>query len=199
MTSAFQCRHQHNYRLSAYERKVNEFYPTPSELAISLAVGLSKLGLDLPRVASIRAAATAPSAAIWRTLGVDVRLSDLYPERYLGADGYFASQPLDAAEPEQLGHALTLAGPHCAAIITNTSNDALWRNGSCSAIVPTTGNCRARWAVEATGNEYHPWPLRCQPFYRAARPRTGEGGLNGAPIPDEKSCRLEGSSKKNRQ
>ena len=29
--------------------------------------------------------------------------------------------------------------------------------------------------------------------------RTGEGGLNGAPIPDEKSCRLEGSSKKNRQ
>jgi hypothetical protein len=81
------------------------------------------------------------------------------------------------------------------------SNDALWRNGSCSAIVltATTGNCRARWAVEATGNEYHPWPLRCQPFYRAARPRTGEGGLNGAPIPDEKSCRLEGSSKKNRQ
>src|ERR1700722_263966 len=78
------------------------------------------------------------------------------------------------------------------------SNDALWRNGSCSAIVLTaaTGNCRARWAVEATGNEYHPWPLRCQPFYRAARPRTGEGGLNGAPIPDEKSCRLEGSSKK---
>ena len=69
MTSAFQCRHQHNYRLSAYERKANEFYPTPSELAISLAVGLSKLGLDLPRVASIRAAATAPSAAIWRTLG----------------------------------------------------------------------------------------------------------------------------------
>ena len=37
------------------------------------------------------------------------------------------------------------------------SNDALWRNGSCSAIVltATTGNCRARWAVEATGNEYH--------------------------------------------
>jgi hypothetical protein len=88
---------------------------------------------------------------------VNVRLSDLYPERYLGADGYIASQPLDAAEPEQLGHALTLAGPNCTAIITNTSNDALWRNGSRSAIVltATTGNCRARWAVEATGNEYH--------------------------------------------
>ena len=78
------------------------------------------------------------------------------------------------------------------------SNDALWRNGSCSAIVltATTGNCRARWAVEATGNEYHPWPLRCQPFYRAARPRTGEGGLNGAPIPDEKSCRSKAPVKK---
>ena len=54
---------------------------------------------------------------------MDVQLSDLYPERYLGADRYFASQPLDAAEPEQLGHALTLAGPHCAAIITNTPHN----------------------------------------------------------------------------
>ena len=41
MTSALKCRHQHNYRLSAYERKSNDFYPTPSELAINLAVGLS--------------------------------------------------------------------------------------------------------------------------------------------------------------
>ena len=32
------------------ERKANNFYPTPSELAISLALGL-ELGLDLPRVA----------------------------------------------------------------------------------------------------------------------------------------------------
>jgi hypothetical protein len=55
--------------------------------------------------------------------GVNVRLSDLYPERYLGADGYIASQPLDAAEREQLGHALTLAGPHCTAIITNTPHN----------------------------------------------------------------------------
>jgi hypothetical protein len=29
--------------------------------------------------------------------------------------------------------------------------------------------------------------LRREPFYCAARPRTGEGGLNGAPIPDENS------------
>jgi hypothetical protein len=51
MTSAVQCRHQHSYRLSAYERKANDFYPTPSDVAVGLALGLPRLGLDLPRVA----------------------------------------------------------------------------------------------------------------------------------------------------
>ena len=43
--------HQHGYRLSAYERKENDFYPTPSDLAVGLALGLPRLGLDLPGVA----------------------------------------------------------------------------------------------------------------------------------------------------
>ena len=43
--------HQHGYRLSAFERKANDFYPTPPDLAVSLALGLARLGLDLPRVA----------------------------------------------------------------------------------------------------------------------------------------------------
>ena len=51
MTIALKAAHQHSYRLSAYERKANDFYPTPSDLAISLAVGLTRLGLDLPRIA----------------------------------------------------------------------------------------------------------------------------------------------------
>jgi uncharacterized membrane protein len=51
---------------------------------------------------------------------VDVRLSDLYPDKYPGADGYVASQPLDAAEPEHLQYAFELAGSNCSAIITNT-------------------------------------------------------------------------------
>jgi hypothetical protein len=50
-------------------------------------------------------------------------LSDLYPEKYLDADGDIGSQPLDAAEPQQLGLALTLAGPSCTAIITNTPHN----------------------------------------------------------------------------
>jgi hypothetical protein len=57
--------------------------------------------------------------------GVDVRLSDLSPERYPEADGYVTSQPLDAAEPEELRHAFELAGPDCAAIITNTPHNTV--------------------------------------------------------------------------
>jgi hypothetical protein len=35
----------HNYRLSAYERKEKDFYPTPGELGTGLALGLRRLGL----------------------------------------------------------------------------------------------------------------------------------------------------------
>jgi hypothetical protein len=55
MTSALQCRHQHSYRLSAYERKANDFYPTPSELATGLALGLPRLGFVRHELRSIRA------------------------------------------------------------------------------------------------------------------------------------------------
>ena len=123
MTTALKPARLHSYRLSAYERKPNDFYPTPSELAISLAMGLSRLGLDLPRVALDPCGGDGALRRSLAHFGVDVRLSDLYPERYLGADGYIASQPLDAAEPAKLGHALTLAGPNCAAIITNTPHN----------------------------------------------------------------------------
>ena len=107
MTTALKYARQHNYRLSAYERKANDFYPTPSDLAISLALGLSRLGLDLPRVALDPCGGDGALRRSLAHFGVNVRLSDLYPERYLGADGYVASQPLDAAEPEQLRHALS--------------------------------------------------------------------------------------------
>ena len=55
--------------------------------------------------------------------GVDVRLSDLYPDKYPGADGYVTSQPLDASDPEHLRYALELAGADCTAIITNTPHN----------------------------------------------------------------------------
>jgi hypothetical protein len=51
MTAALKPSPQHSYRLSAFERRDNDFYPTPSDLVASLPLGLSRLGLELPRVA----------------------------------------------------------------------------------------------------------------------------------------------------
>jgi hypothetical protein len=40
MAAALKPVHLHNYRVSAHKRKENDFYPTPSDLAISLALAL---------------------------------------------------------------------------------------------------------------------------------------------------------------
>ena len=70
MTIALKPARQHGYRLSAYERKANDLYPTPSDLAVSLALGLPRLWLELPPgLRLIRAAETARSAGAWRLLG----------------------------------------------------------------------------------------------------------------------------------
>jgi hypothetical protein len=39
---------------------------------------------------------------------------------YSDADGYLTRESLDASDPEQLRHALALAGTGCTAIVTNT-------------------------------------------------------------------------------
>jgi hypothetical protein len=116
--------HQHNYRLSVYRRKENDFYPTPSDLVIGLAVGLSRLGVGLPRVALDPCGGDGALRRCLAYFGIDVRLSDLYPEMFAAADGYITRQPLDAAEPEHLRHAFELAGASCRAIVTNTPNNA---------------------------------------------------------------------------
>jgi hypothetical protein len=120
MTIALKAAHQHSYRLSAYERKANDFYPTPSDLAISLAVGLTRLGLDLPRIALDPCGGDGALRRGLVPFGVHVRLSDLYPEMYPTADGYVTSQPLEASDPEDLKYAFE-AG--CTAIITNTPHN----------------------------------------------------------------------------
>jgi hypothetical protein len=84
MTIALKPAHQHNYRLSAYERKANDFYPTPSDLAISFALGLQQLGLHLPRVALDPCDGDGALRRCLAPFRVDVRLSDLYPEMYQG-------------------------------------------------------------------------------------------------------------------
>ena len=57
--------------------------------------------------------------------GVDVSLTDFYPDKYPGPDGYITSQPIDASDPEHLKYALELAGAGCTAIITNTPSDGV--------------------------------------------------------------------------
>jgi hypothetical protein len=113
----------HSYRLSVYERKENDFYPTPSDLVIGLALGLSRLGLDLPRVALDPCGGDGALRRSLAPFGVDVRLSDLYPEKYPTAHGYITDQPLDASDIEHLRHAFELAGPDCTAVITNTPHN----------------------------------------------------------------------------
>jgi hypothetical protein len=122
MTIALKPAHQHGYRLSAYKRKENDFYPTPSDLAVSLALGLKRLGLDLPRVALDPCGGDGALRRCLAPFGVDVQLTDLYPEMYSAAHGYVTRQPLDASDPEHLRYAFELVGARCTAIITNTHN-----------------------------------------------------------------------------
>jgi hypothetical protein len=58
------------------------------------------------------------------TFVVEVRLTDLYPEMYAAAaDGYVASQPLDASDPEHLQCAFELAWRGLHRDITNTPHN----------------------------------------------------------------------------
>ena len=125
MTAALKPALQHSYRLSAFKRKDHDFYPTPSDLAISLALGFSRLGLGLPRVALDPCGGDGALRRGLTPFGIDVRLSDLYPERYPEANGYATSQPLDAAELGELRHAFELTGSDCTAIITNTPHNTV--------------------------------------------------------------------------
>jgi hypothetical protein len=115
--------HQHSYRLSAYERNENDFYPTPSDLGVSLAHGLPGLGVELPKVALDPCGGDGALRRSLAPFGVDVRLSDLYPERYSAADGYVTREPLDASEAKHLRNSFELAGAGCTAIITNTPHN----------------------------------------------------------------------------
>jgi hypothetical protein len=123
MTAALKPSPQHSYRLSAFERRDNDFYPTPSDLVASLPLGLSRLGLELPRVALDPCGGDGALRRGLAPFGVDVRLTDLYPDMYPAADSYVTSQPLDASEPEHLKYAFDLAGADCTAIITNTPHN----------------------------------------------------------------------------
>jgi hypothetical protein len=123
MTANLKPSNQHGYRRSVYERNPNDFYPTPSDLAVSLALGLPRLGLELPRVALDPCGGDGALRRCMAPFGIQVWLSDLYPEMHATADGYVTREPLDASEPDHLRCALGLAGIGCTAIITNTPHN----------------------------------------------------------------------------
>jgi hypothetical protein len=123
MTITLKSARLHNYRLSAYKRNAHDFYPTPSDLAVSLALGLPRLGLELPEVALDPCGGDGAIRGSMASFGVDVRLTDLYPEMYPTADGYVTREPLNASNVEHLMHALGLAGAGCGAIVTNTPHN----------------------------------------------------------------------------
>ena len=84
MTIAPNPRAQHSYRLSAYERKENDFYPTPSDLAIGLALGLPRLGLELPRVALDPCGGDGALRRSLAPFGVDVQVERSLPGKVPG-------------------------------------------------------------------------------------------------------------------
>jgi hypothetical protein len=113
----------HGFHLSAYEREDSDFYPTPPILAAGLAVGLSQLGINLPRIALDPCGGDGALRRGLASFGIDVRLSDLYPEKYPTADGYLTHELLDAGYMESLRFSLDEAGANCRAIITNSPHN----------------------------------------------------------------------------
>ena len=114
---------KHGYRQSDYERKSEDFYSTPGSLAAALAVGLPHLNIGLPLAALDPCGGDGGlSRGLAAPFGIEMRLSDLYPERY-PADGYLTREWLDAGHTESLRFALDLAGGNCRAVITNSPHN----------------------------------------------------------------------------
>jgi hypothetical protein len=113
----------HGFHLSAYEREDSDFYPTPPILAAGLAVGLPQLGINRPRIALDPCGGDGGLRRGLVAFGIEVRLTDLYPEKYPAADGYLTRELLDACHTESLHSSLEQAGQNCRAIITNSPHN----------------------------------------------------------------------------
>ena len=114
---------QHGFHLSDYERVDADFYPTPPILAAGLRVGLPQLKIGRPLIALDPCGGDGALRRGLAPFGVELKLTDLYPEKYLGADGYVSPEMLDAGHPESLCFALEQAGADCRAIITNSPHN----------------------------------------------------------------------------
>jgi hypothetical protein len=114
---------KHGFHLSDYERADADFYPTPSLLTAGLVVGLPQLGIGAPRIALDPCGGDGALRRALAPAGIEVRLTDLYPEQHPGADGYLTCEMLDAGHMESLRFSLELAGADCRAIITNSPHN----------------------------------------------------------------------------
>jgi hypothetical protein len=101
-----------------YKRAKNDHYATPQDLIAALVIGLAKLHAALPGDGPVLdpcGGAGALRDGLQRH-GVDVRLTDAYPEDY-PAKGYATLKRLDATQFENLLEAVRLVGAK--AIVTN--------------------------------------------------------------------------------
>ena len=111
---------KHGFHLSANEREDADLYPTPPILAAGLAVGLPQLRIETPVIALDPCGGDGALRRALEPFRIDVRLSDLYVEKYPAADGYLTREWLDAGHGEFLRFSLEQAGPECSAVITNS-------------------------------------------------------------------------------
>jgi hypothetical protein len=114
---------EHGFHLSAYERQDADFYPTPPILAAGLAIGLSRLGIALPGIAIDPCGGDGALRRGLASFGIDVRLTDLYPDKHSTTDGYLTRELLDAGHMESLRFSLDLASGNCRAIVTNSPHN----------------------------------------------------------------------------
>jgi hypothetical protein len=122
----------HGFHLSDYPREDADFYPTPPILAAGLTIGLSRLGIALPRIALDPCGGDGALRRGLAPFGIELRLADLYPEKYPAADGYVTHELLDAGHMESLRLALDSAGAgNCRSVITNSPHET----GAAAAIV----------------------------------------------------------------
>ena len=113
----------HGFHLSDYPREDADFYPTPPVLAAGLTIGLSRLGIKLQRTALDPCGGDGALRRALSPSGIEVRLTDLYPEQHPTADGYLTREMLDAGHMESLRFSLEQAGPGCRAVITNSPHE----------------------------------------------------------------------------
>ena len=99
---------KHGFHLSSYERESADFYATPPLLAAGLAIGLTRLGIALPQIALDPCGGNSALRRGLSPFGIELRLSDLYCEKYPGADGYVTHELLDAGHMESLRFAFEL-------------------------------------------------------------------------------------------